>query len=78
VWKQSVKEKYGLWMKEGEEWFFTVRTFEGPLPAFTIQVNYEGFAEGIPQHSVKILASLEILWSKQCQIIAGHIMLRAF
>jgi hypothetical protein len=33
-------------VKDGEEWYFTVRKFSGPLPAYTLPVNYEGFAEG--------------------------------
>lgn len=33
-------------VKDGEEWCFTVRKFSGPLPDFTLPVNYEGFAEG--------------------------------
>lgn len=33
--------------EDGEEWCFTVRKFSGPLPAFTLPVNYEGFAEDV-------------------------------
>lgn len=33
-------------MKDGDEWYFTVRKFDGPVPAYTLLVNYEGFAEG--------------------------------
>ncbi|OAE35003.1 hypothetical protein AXG93_1864s1310 [Marchantia polymorpha subsp. ruderalis] len=33
--------------EDGEEWTFTVRQFDGPLPPCTIQVNYEGFAEDV-------------------------------
>uniref|UniRef100_A0A7I4BRX7 Pyruvate kinase n=1 Tax=Physcomitrium patens TaxID=3218 RepID=A0A7I4BRX7_PHYPA len=33
--------------EDGEEWCFTVRKFNGPLPAYTLQVNYEGFAEDV-------------------------------
>lgn len=35
-----------LHMKDGDEWYFTVRKFDGPVPAYTLLVNYEGFAEG--------------------------------
>ncbi|CAM6105342.1 unnamed protein product [Calypogeia fissa] len=33
--------------EDGEEWCFTVRQFDGPIPANTIQVKYEGFAEDV-------------------------------
>lgn len=33
--------------EDGEEWYFTVRKFSGPLPAYTLPVNYEGFAEDV-------------------------------
>ncbi|KAG0557636.1 hypothetical protein KC19_11G145300 [Ceratodon purpureus] len=33
--------------EDGEEWCFTVRKFSGPLPAYTLPVNYEGFAEDV-------------------------------
>ncbi|KAL3700893.1 hypothetical protein R1sor_018915 [Riccia sorocarpa] len=33
--------------EDGEEWIFTVRQFNGPLPARTIQVNYDGFAQDL-------------------------------
>ncbi|KAH9290199.1 hypothetical protein KI387_034316, partial [Taxus chinensis] len=32
---------------DGEVWTFSVRPFNWPLPAHTIQVNYDGFAEDI-------------------------------
>lgn len=32
--------------QDGEIWTFSVRAFESPLPERTINVNYEGFAEG--------------------------------
>ncbi|XP_024361194.1 pyruvate kinase isozyme A, chloroplastic isoform X2 [Physcomitrium patens] len=33
--------------EDGEEWCFTIRKFNGPLPAYTLPVNYEGFAEDV-------------------------------
>eukprot|EP01018_Ginkgo_biloba_P019558 Gb_39804 [translate_table: standard] len=33
--------------EDGEVWTFSMRTFKGPLPAHTIHVNYEGFAEDV-------------------------------
>lgn len=33
--------------EDGEEWCFTVRKFSDSLPAFTLPVNYEGFAEDV-------------------------------
>uniref|UniRef100_A0A0C9RLW2 Pyruvate kinase n=1 Tax=Wollemia nobilis TaxID=56998 RepID=A0A0C9RLW2_9CONI len=33
--------------EDGEVWTFTVRPFAWPLPAHTIQVNYDGFAEDV-------------------------------
>ncbi|KAI5063073.1 hypothetical protein GOP47_0021620 [Adiantum capillus-veneris] len=33
--------------EDGEVWTFTVRKLKGPLPARTIHVNYEGFAEDV-------------------------------
>lgn len=32
--------------QDGEIWTFTVRAFESTLPEQTINVNYDGFAEG--------------------------------
>lgn len=32
--------------QDGEIWTFTVRAFESTLPERTINVNYDGFAEG--------------------------------
>lgn len=33
--------------EDGEVWTFSVRDFEVPLPAHTIQVSYDGFAEDV-------------------------------
>lgn len=35
-----------LTMQDGEVWTFSVRTFDAAQPERTINVNYEGFAEG--------------------------------
>ena len=35
-----------IYQQDGDVWVFTVRTFDGPLPLRTVQVNYGGFAEG--------------------------------
>jgi hypothetical protein len=35
-----------FYQQDGDVWVFTVRTFDGPLPFRTVQVNYGGFAEG--------------------------------
>ncbi|KAH7352290.1 hypothetical protein KP509_19G038300 [Ceratopteris richardii] len=34
-------------IEDGDRWIFTVRKFEGTLPAQTFHVNYEGFAEDV-------------------------------
>eukprot|EP00252_Welwitschia_mirabilis_P022542 TRINITY_DN6127_c0_g1_i1.p1 TRINITY_DN6127_c0_g1~~TRINITY_DN6127_c0_g1_i1.p1 ORF type:complete len:585 (+),score=84.92 TRINITY_DN6127_c0_g1_i1:220-1974(+) len=33
--------------EDGQVWTFSMRSFSGPLPPYTIQVNYEGFAEDV-------------------------------
>ena len=33
-------------MQDGEIWTFSVRAFDSPRPERTINVNYDGFAEG--------------------------------
>jgi len=35
-----------LCFQDGEIWTFSVRAFDSALPQHTINVNYEGFAEG--------------------------------
>lgn len=45
-WLLNIFVSLPLGAKDGEEWCFTVRKFNGPLPAYTLLVNYEGFAEG--------------------------------
>ena len=37
---------FALYMQDGEVWTFSVRAFDSGLPERTINVNYEGFAEG--------------------------------
>ena len=44
-------------MQDGEIWTFSVRAFDAPRPERTINVNYDGFAEG---HHLSI-----IFWFKQ-------------
>ncbi|CAN6449997.1 unnamed protein product [Victoria cruziana] len=50
--------------EDGSVWLFTTEKFDGPLP-FTIQVNYEDFAEGVLAGDVLVLdagmASFEVI-----------------
>ena len=43
---RSLFLSFMLLMQDGEIWTFTVRALDSPLPDRTINVNYDGFAEG--------------------------------
>ena len=45
-------------MQDGEIWTFSVRTFDSSQPERTINVNYDGFAEGC---YLKFSLSLKVL-----------------
>lgn len=50
-------------VQDGEIWTFTVRAFDSPIPRHTINVNYDGFAEGVLyklKEKVKLFFSNEL------------------